>query len=346
VVAESDAGPRHHVVIAGTGRAGSSFLVRFLSECGLDVGPPTVWNDRARAGMESFLLDAAAPYVVKDPSLYTYCDEVDANAVIVDALIVPIRELLAAATSRVLQERIGMAENPYWRERPPREVRDGPVIGGVIYSLDPVDQARLLAVGFHQLVYWAIVREIPLFLLEFPRMVGDRDYLVETLWPWLQTHCSKQQAWTAFDATATPSAVRVATPTGSLRQDSPATTSQRDSEIAVRLDRDAMATLIGERDAHLASTENQLSELHHRLVETEGALADTRNRLVETEGALADTRNRLVETEGALADTRNRLVETEGALIYAREQIDVLRRSSSWRITRPLRALSWRRLKT
>jgi hypothetical protein len=347
VVTKSDGGPRHHVAIAGTGRAGSSFLVRFFAACGLDVGPPGEWYDRARAGLESYLLDEAAPYVVKDPSLFTYCDEVDPSAVVVDALIVPMRDLSAAAISRVLQERIGMAENTYWRDRPPREVRDGPEIGGVIYSLDPVDQARLLAVGFHQLVYWATVREIPLFLLEFPRIVADRDYLVENLWPWLQTHCTKDQARSAFEATADPSAVRVTTPTtSSLRTQPLGTAAPRDPDISVRLDRDAMAALLNERDSRLAAMEEQISDLQHRLLQAE----DLQHRLSETEGAFTQTQDRLTETEvtlteteGTLAQTQNRLAETEKTLAETRAEVTMLRQSSSWRITGPLRALTWRR---
>src|ERR1700722_5674137 len=165
----------HHVVIAGTGRAGTSFLVRFLGACGLDVGPTDTWSKRARAGLETYLLDDDVPYVVKDPWLFTYCSEIDPADIAIDLLILPIRELMAAATSRILQERTSLAESD-WRNRPLTDVR-GLIPGGAIYSLDPTDQARILAVGFYQLIYWATTTEIPLLLLEFPRMVEDRDYL-------------------------------------------------------------------------------------------------------------------------------------------------------------------------
>ena len=88
-----DSIPRHHVVIAGTGRAGTSFLVRFLNQCGLDTGSSTdTFDERTRAGLEHNLLDKHAPYVVKDPWLFTYCEGVDLGAVTVDALLVPVRE--------------------------------------------------------------------------------------------------------------------------------------------------------------------------------------------------------------------------------------------------------------
>ena len=62
---------RRHAVIAGTGRAGTSFLVRFLKACGLDTGATEMpFDARARAGLERNLLDEGAAYVVKDPWLF------------------------------------------------------------------------------------------------------------------------------------------------------------------------------------------------------------------------------------------------------------------------------------
>jgi hypothetical protein len=129
--------------------------------------------------LENDLLDEGAPYVVKDPWLFTYCDDVDPAKVVVEALIVPMRDLITAAKSRVLQERMAVAES-LWRNRPVTDVR-GAVDGGIIYSLDPVDQARILAVGFYRLIHWATRSGIPLFLLEFPRAIEDSGYLVDAL---------------------------------------------------------------------------------------------------------------------------------------------------------------------
>ena len=37
--------PEKHLVIAGTGRAGTSFLVRYLTELGLDLTNPLIFSD-------------------------------------------------------------------------------------------------------------------------------------------------------------------------------------------------------------------------------------------------------------------------------------------------------------
>ena len=204
------ASPRRHAVIAGTGRAGTSFLVRFLEHCGLETGS----KDQpvhllARAGLEHNLFDDEAPYVVKDPWFFTYCDGVDDLDIGIDVLLVPIRDLWAASTSRILQERVAMVEEDPWSTLPVSSVH-GAVAGGAVYSLDPVDQARILAVGFHRLIHWATTRGIPLILLDFPRIVNDGEYLVDTLWPWLGQHCERGHAMAAFAAVADPDQVRIA----------------------------------------------------------------------------------------------------------------------------------------
>ncbi len=319
-----DSLPRHHVVIAGTGRAGTSFLVRFLNLCGLDTGTSTdSFDERAKAGLEHNLLDEHAPYVVKDPWLFAYCERVDLGAVNVDALLVPVRELMAAASSRLLQERVAMAEGP-WPDWPPSDVH-GMVTGGVVYSLDPVDQARILAVGFHRLIHWATVGRIPLILLEFPRIVNDGEYLIETLWPWLSNHCDRETAQGAFAAVADPQLVRLET----LQQ---ADTSQEVSLDTSTLDREAMRIVLQEHKALLTNANDQLAQTREVLVEIQA-------RLVETEGSLIETQGRLAETEGSLADRDEVIREYQMQLDAVIRELNALQASLSWRMTWPIRRL-------
>ena len=338
------------MVIAGTGRAGTSFLVRFLGECGLDVGSSDdFFDDRAKAGLEHRLLSDGVPYVVKDPWLFTYGDNIDPAVIEIDALLVPVRELMAAATSRILQERIAMAEG-HWASLPPREV-NGTVTGGAVYSLDPVDEARILAVGFHRLIYWATARQVPLYLLEFPRTVNDGEYLIETLWPWLHAHCDRERARTAFLAAADPHLVHAGGLAGAGMGRSEA------SEVEM-LDRHAMAILLKERESLLAGSEAQLAETEARLGIAEAELAETVGRLGITEAQLAETVGRLGIAEAQLAETVGRLGITEAQRANAEtlfaqrnaalgelqarldtmvEGIEAMRKTLSWRVTRPLR---------
>jgi hypothetical protein len=319
-----DLPPTHHAVIAGTGRAGTSFLVRFLDHCGLDTASSADFFDiRSRAGLEHNLFADDVPYVVKDPWFFNYCDDVDPAAMAIDALLVPVRELMAASTSRILQDRIAMAEDS--RTHGPASDVTSRVTAGVVYSLDPVDEARILAVGFHRLIHWATAHEVPLFLLEFPRIVNDREYLIETLWPWLSAHCDKEEARSAFSVVADPLLVRVEAPQGS-------DVDHRRSVDAEQLDRNAMGILLKEREDLLAFTNDQLAEVRE-------ALAESQRRLSYAQDRLAEAQETIVETERALGHVSSALGEVQSHLRAAIAEVNALRQTLSWRITKPLRWL-------
>ena len=80
----------HKLIITGTGRAGTTFLVRLLGELGLDTGyHPPDWQKNfyahSQAGLERDLTDPRGPYVVKNPAL---CTELPALIVPGDILLV------------------------------------------------------------------------------------------------------------------------------------------------------------------------------------------------------------------------------------------------------------------
>jgi hypothetical protein len=313
--------PRAHVVIAGTGRAGTSFLVRFLAACGLDVGPTTEYEyERARAGLEHRVLDVHAPYVVKDPWFFVYCERIDPAVVSIDALIVPVRELVAAATSRVVQELMARPDE-IWRDWPPADVYAA-TPGGVVYSVDPVDQARLLAVGFHRLIYWATVRQIPILLIAFPRCVSDREYLIDNLWPWLGAHCERERARQAFDAVTEPELVRAE---GWMqRETSELDAVQRTEGPSVEsLEREALTEMLLERAAHIEA-------LNTKLAKTTAEL----NRAYER---IAQIKRDRSQGARALAEALRQRDEAAARLAKASSLVRALRATFSWRITRPLR---------
>jgi hypothetical protein len=111
--------PRHHAVIAGAGRTGTTFLVQFLAACGVDAGEQTVVDDRANAGLEIPLKHPEAPHLIKNPWLYTYCEDLDLSTLAVDVVILPMRDLTDAATSRLIQEKAHVLEKipEHWWQR-------------------------------------------------------------------------------------------------------------------------------------------------------------------------------------------------------------------------------------
>jgi hypothetical protein len=323
-----------HAVIAGTGRAGTSFLVRFLDECGLETDlESTTWFARARAGFEHQLdSDGPLPYVVKDPALFTYCTTLDLEQIQIDALIVPVRDLELAARSRVHQERLAYLENQHLRHREVQVV--GATPGGVLYSLDVVDEARILAVGFHQLLHWALAGDLPLFLLEFPRLIEDRGYLLRKLWPWLGRHCTEAAAREAFAKAVDLDAVRI-------RSESPAAAAfalgARAPDPAT-LDRTALLELLERESTALArardETAKHAEELEHTIQE--------RSRLwtgaAQLRSQLQTERSRNAALEEELAALRADVESATAARLHAEHQLEEMRTSTSWRITAPLRS--------
>jgi len=79
---------RSHIVITGTGRAGTTFLVQLLTHLGLDTGFDVDTIDLspiARASLETDIRDPNAPYIVKSPFLCDLAEEVVASSVRIGA---------------------------------------------------------------------------------------------------------------------------------------------------------------------------------------------------------------------------------------------------------------------
>jgi hypothetical protein len=205
---------KHHLLIAGTGRAGTSFLVQYLAACGLDThlarNPEDRLDENANAGLEDFPANNAdLPYVIKSPWLYEFVDELlERDNIEVDAVIIPMRDLVEAAASRVANElraRLGQEAIPgeltLWHTW-------GSTPGGVVYSLNPIDQARLLSMGFHRVVHACVKKRVPLIFLEFPRFIADGEYLYKQLQPILKG-IDLSTAMLAHAKTARPDKVRI-----------------------------------------------------------------------------------------------------------------------------------------
>jgi hypothetical protein len=182
--------PNRHLIIAGTGRAGTSFLVRYLTELGLDTtlarqGNGSDWNSEANAGLEDLpIFGNDLPYIVKSPWVSECIEQILTDKRLkIEAFIVPVRDLVETATSRVvLEQRAIHQDNPWMAERLDRSWETyGHTPGGLVYSLNPLDQARLLAVQFHRLVWKVSEAGIPLVFPVFPRIATDWEYLHQCL---------------------------------------------------------------------------------------------------------------------------------------------------------------------
>lgn len=208
-----------HIAIAGTGRAGTSFLVRYLTALGMDTSlardPAGVsWDEDANAGLEQDLASGVAgamPYIVKSPWLFATIDQVLARRdIALDAVIIPVRNIVEAASSRAIIERQMIHHTaPWMAESSLNWEAWGTTPGGIVYSLNPMDQVRLLAVGFHKLLERLVAAEIPVIFLSFPRFTEDATYLFRTLRPLLPPDIDETRATHVLAELADASKVRV-----------------------------------------------------------------------------------------------------------------------------------------
>src|SRR5208282_4874774 len=180
------------------------------------------WDSEANAGLESLLVSGAdLPYVVKSPWISEYVDQIlNEKQFRIDAFIVPVRDLVEAATSRVvLEQRAIHQHNPWMAEELDRTWQTyGHPPGGLVYSLNPLDQARLLAVQFHRLVLKVSETGIPLVFPVFPRIAADWEYLHKCLQPILPPEITEDVARATHARVADAAKVRV---TGEIFQDAP-----------------------------------------------------------------------------------------------------------------------------
>ena len=162
--------------------------MRLLSACGLETvldNPLAGWFKGANAGAESLILGEgeAHPYVVKSPWTYQFVEQlVTTESIIVDEVIIPIRRLSEAAASRLIIEAaqvrkmipsFDLYEDP-WADF-------GQTPGGALYSLEMIDQERILGRALHKLLETLEENNVPYRLLSFPKFVSDVDYAYDRL---------------------------------------------------------------------------------------------------------------------------------------------------------------------
>jgi hypothetical protein len=198
---ETGRNPEHKVIITGTGRAGTTFLVRLLGELGLDTGITErnfdrKYFDHCKAGLEHDILDAKTPYIIKNPALCeTLGPALATGRFVIDHAYIPIRELGEVAASRATVGGV-----------------DGSRPGGLWGTADPVKQGAVMAQLFHGLVHTLVVNEIPHTFILFPRMVTDPKYTYRKL-EFLMTKVRAFGVFNeAFRRTADPSLVHAYEP--------------------------------------------------------------------------------------------------------------------------------------
>ena len=191
----------HHIIISGTGRAGTTFLVQLLTRLGFETGFANVEgaiDPNCNAGMEWDLRKPDAPYIVKSPWLCDYLDVLmEQTDMVIDHAIIPVRDLFAAAESR---------RNVVQRSK--SDLPPSQILGGLWHTDRGAEQEAILSFQFYKLIHTLVKREIPTTFLHFPRLVHDPEYLYDKL-RFLLNQIPFDRFLSEFTATARPDLVHV-----------------------------------------------------------------------------------------------------------------------------------------
>lgn len=165
---------KKHVIITGTGRTGTTFIVQVLTHLGLDTGftiDNMEINCLGRCGLEQDALiwgATDAPYIIKTPWVTDHAIELFAREDIqIDRIFIPMRDLYAAAESRrwVTEKARGKGEGGLWKVNKPDE------------------QEGILLTQLYNLILAISNTAISITLLQYPRLVRDSLYLYDKLKP-------------------------------------------------------------------------------------------------------------------------------------------------------------------
>lgn len=179
---------RAHIVITGTGRAGTSLLVQLLTFLGLDTGyspERMALFATARAGLEHDIRREDSPYIVKSPWFCLYAEDVLQNRsdILIEHVFIPMRDLHAAAESRrYVTEQFKAKLTPEEREK----VDISRIPGGLWLTRDESSQEKILLDQLYKLLLVLSNTTIPVTLMHYPRIVKDSQYLYAKLKPILK----------------------------------------------------------------------------------------------------------------------------------------------------------------
>jgi hypothetical protein len=132
----------NHILITGTGRSGTTFLVQLLTLLGFDTGFTekdfkTLIHPISLGGLEHDIRKPGPkPYIIKSPWICDYIDEVMLNKdITIDHIIIPIRNIEHAAESRRLVSQKNIMEGGLWDTKSQEENQQEIILMRKFYDL-------------------------------------------------------------------------------------------------------------------------------------------------------------------------------------------------------------------
>lgn len=186
-----------HVIISGTGRAGTTLLVQYFTFLDLDTGFKkenvlSSVDSISKAGLEHDLRTENLPKIIKSPWFADQILEVLSNGrVKIDYAIIPVRDIVSAAESRrrVFHEARALGFDPLLHP------------GTLWKTENPDEQEAQLALQFHKLIYGLATFHIPTYFVVFPNFAKSHDVLYTSIRPILEAlGVSKERSERAYAA--------------------------------------------------------------------------------------------------------------------------------------------------
>lgn len=203
---------RKHILITGTGRSGTSFLVELCTNLGLDTGfdSKDLENKNkslGRAGLEKDIRNKNCPYIVKNPCFCDYADEVFTREdIFIEHIFVPIRNLNAAAQSRIHVHKSGIEQQTIWTKVMIKlGLKKIGFDGGIWHtrSVNTDNQSYILLNQLYKLMLSISNSTTELTLIRYPLLTKNPKYLYEKLNPILK-NISYQTFLDVFNRTVNP----------------------------------------------------------------------------------------------------------------------------------------------
>jgi hypothetical protein len=179
-VGEKELPLKRHVVIAGTGRAGTTLLVKILTRAGLNTGFTATELENtdpiAMAGLERDPRKPDIPEIVKTPFFWEMAEEVFSKSPgKIRHVIIPIRKLDQAAQSRLRVHGINVSRFG----TPESEANKVP--GGLTGTASTADQEVVLGRQLVELIRVCNRHNVKYSFINFPDFAYDHEYLYRYL---------------------------------------------------------------------------------------------------------------------------------------------------------------------
>jgi hypothetical protein len=152
------------ILITGTGRCGTTFLIKLFSFLGFDTGfDRTNYKNfisaNCNSGMERLYNEKF--YILKNPNFLVNINSIlQDKSVKIKSVIIPMREIKKSAVSRVNHKNNA---------------------GGLLGAVDEKSQIRFFNHMISNYIYFMTKYDINTIFIDFEKMVNDKSYLFDKI---------------------------------------------------------------------------------------------------------------------------------------------------------------------